>query len=229
MIDIFKARLKAKTKAAGVNLSQKRIDAYADRLHKKNPDVKEEAEHDTLIDALDELVIFKEVAKEDDQLRTLEAKVKAIPPAPEKKDDDADDDDDDIDDDSQGDKDKKDTAKDKKSKARTPKWAQELRDEIRSLKSEKSQSTIRTKISEKLKDDEGNPKVPERFYSKRPLPEKEEDIDTWVEEVSTDWTELTKDSPVTTEKKTATGHKPNRSNTKTDAAPTKEEIDKILD
>jgi ribosomal protein L12E/L44/L45/RPP1/RPP2 len=51
MLDVFKAQLKAKTKAAGVNLSQKRIDAYADRLHKKNPDVKEVAEHDTLIDA----------------------------------------------------------------------------------------------------------------------------------------------------------------------------------
>jgi hypothetical protein len=79
MLDVFKARLKAKTKAAGVNLSQKRIDAFADRLHKKNPAITEEADHDTAIDELDEVVSFKDIAKDDDRLRTLEAKSKDKP------------------------------------------------------------------------------------------------------------------------------------------------------
>lgn len=74
MLDTFKARLKAKSKTTGANLSQKRIDAFADRLHKKFPDLKEEAEHDEMIDELDELVSFTEVAKDDDRIRTLEKK-----------------------------------------------------------------------------------------------------------------------------------------------------------
>jgi hypothetical protein len=36
MIDTYKARLKAKSTAAGANLSQKRIDALADRLQKSS-------------------------------------------------------------------------------------------------------------------------------------------------------------------------------------------------
>lgn len=76
MIDIFKARLKAKTTAAGVNLSKDRIAAIADRLHKKFPDLTEEADHDQKLDDYNDLQPFDETAKQDDRLRTLEAKTK---------------------------------------------------------------------------------------------------------------------------------------------------------
>lgn len=167
-LDTFKARLKAKTKAAGVNLSQKRIDAFADRLHKKNPDVTDDAAHDALIDALDELVAFADVAKEDDRVRTLETK------ASKQKDGDNPDDDPD-----------KNKGKDKPAGDDVPAWAKSLMDEVKSLRADKQQSSIKSKLAEKLKD-----KVPEKFYSKRALPDKEEDLDAFVAEVETDWSEL---------------------------------------
>jgi hypothetical protein len=50
-----------------MNLSQKMIDAFAARLDKKNPNITDEAEHDTLIDELNELVSFSDISKEDDR------------------------------------------------------------------------------------------------------------------------------------------------------------------
>lgn len=175
MLDVFKAQLKAKTKAAGVNLSQKRIDAYADRLHKKNPDVKEVAEHDTLIDELDELVSFADVAKEDDRVRTLEAKSR---PTTKKK---PQEEDDEIDD-----EETEESSSGKKQRDRTPAWAKALMEKVDRLEGEKRVTSIKEKIAEKLKGKE----IPEKFYSKRALPEKEEDLDTFVSEIETDWTEL---------------------------------------
>lgn len=167
MLDTFKARLKAKTKASGVNLSQKRIDAYADRLHKKNPDVSDEAEHDKLIDSLDEMVSFADTAKEDDRVRTLEQKAKQTAP----KDEPGDDDDDD-------------SKPDPKTKGdKTPKWAKDLMQEVQSLKAEKAQGTIKSKVAEKLKD-----KVPESFYAEWALPDKEDGLDDFITKVETKWT-----------------------------------------
>lgn len=174
MLDTFKARLKAKTKAAGVNLSQKRIDAFADRLHKKNPEAKEDAEHDTLIDELDELVSFADVAKEDDRVRTLEARAKQ--PAKTKNQESDDDDTEDEDEQEKG----------AKPKDRTPKWAKDLIAEVQNLKAEKKVTSIKTQLAEKLKGKE----IPEKFYHKRALPEKEEDLDAFVSEIENDWTEL---------------------------------------
>jgi hypothetical protein len=183
MLDVFKARLKAKTKAAGVNLSQKRIDAFADRLHKKNPDTKEEADHDKLIEELDELVQFKDVAKEDDRVRTLEARSKTQ---------DTPDDTEEDQDDSEPAKGSKKTTKKKEDEV--PAWAKTMMDEFKTLKTEKTQSTIREKLSAKLKGTDGKTKVPEKFYSKRALPEKEEDLDQFIEEVENDWKELQQES-----------------------------------
>jgi hypothetical protein len=85
MLETFKARLK--TKFPGVNLSQKRIDEFSARLHKKFPDLTEEADHDTRLDELNELQPFDELAKQDDKLRTLEAKTKEpVKPDPAKPD-----------------------------------------------------------------------------------------------------------------------------------------------
>lgn len=171
MHDVFKARLKAKTKAAGVNLSQKRIDAYADKLHKKNPDVTDEAAHDELIDALDELVDFKEIAKEDDRVRTLEARSKNKSSEEE---------DDDADEPTAG------KAKPAKKDDDVPAWAKGLIDTVNTLKAEKQTSSMKDQLAQKLKDKN----IPEKFYSKRALPEKEEELDGFVAEIENDWTEL---------------------------------------
>lgn len=170
MLDTFKARLKAKTKAAGANLSQKRIDAFADRLHKKNPDVKDDAEHDTLIDALDELVVFADVAKEDDRVRTLEAKASKQQGGT---------------DDEPGDDSDKSKGKRKTGDDDMPAWAKSLVDEVKTLRAEKTQGTIKSKLAEKLKD-----KVPAGFYDEWALPEKEDDLDSFAEKVEKKWSDL---------------------------------------
>jgi hypothetical protein len=181
MLDVFKARLKAVTKAAGVNnLSQKRIDAFADRLHKKNPDVTELADHDKLINELDELVSFKDIAKEDDKIRTLEARKKSEEAQ--------DDDDQDDDQDQEPPATKKKPAKKKDDEM--PAWAKPLFEKVTALETEKRTGTIKSKLAEKLKD-KG---IPEKFYSKRALPEKEEDLEDFASEIETDWTELKQDS-----------------------------------
>jgi hypothetical protein len=58
-LETFKAQLKAKY--SGLNLSQKRIDEISARLHKKNPDLTEEANHDTRLDDLNELMPFADI------------------------------------------------------------------------------------------------------------------------------------------------------------------------
>jgi hypothetical protein len=169
MLDTFKARLKAKAKTLGVNLSQKRIDAIADRLHKKFPDVSDDAEHDSLIEEFHEMQPLDELAKQDDRLRTLENKQTNPKPSDQTPPQDI----------------TKKTGTETATGDDVPAWAKSLMQTVQTLATEKSQSSIKSKIAEKLKD-----KVPEKFYSKRALPEKEEDIDTFIQEVETDWTDL---------------------------------------
>jgi hypothetical protein len=173
MLETFKARLKAKTKAAGVNLSQKRIDAFADRLHKKNPDAKEDADHDKLIDELDELVAFADVAKEDDRVRTLEAKVNK-PAATKPKEE--------VEEEEETDDEPAADAKPKK-KERIPGYMKIVLEKLEKLEKEKTVTSIQSKIKshEKMKD------VPEDFYDEWVKPEKEEDVDTFAEKVATKW------------------------------------------
>lgn len=230
MLDTFKARLKAKTKAAGVNLSQKRIDAYADRLHKKNPDVKEEAEHDTLIDALDELVSFADTAKQDDQFRTNEAKIKELTAKkPDPKTDEDSDDEEDEEEDDETPKGKKKAKQEKdKSAGRMPKWAKALLDEVHGLKAEKSKATIKTMIAAKLKGDDETPKIPEDFYDEWTLPEKEEDIEGFVARVEAKWTKVNPVSKDAETKPSTNGHKPTRSG-KTTEKVSEKEVDDVMD
>jgi hypothetical protein len=179
MLDTFKARLKAKTKAAGVNLSKERINAIADRLHKKNPAVTEDSEHDTLIDDLDELISFKDIAKQDDKVRTLEARKPATDP-------------DDVEDDEPTETENQQTKKPGKKKPspndELTTLVKSLAETVNKLTTEKVQSSIRSKVDEKLKD-----AVPAKFYSKRPLPEKEEDLEDYIAEIESDWKELKQD------------------------------------
>jgi hypothetical protein len=66
------ARLKAK--AAGVNLSQKRIDAIVARAEKGLTDESDDAAIDATLTAIDELTPFKDIAALDDHQRAKEKK-----------------------------------------------------------------------------------------------------------------------------------------------------------
>jgi hypothetical protein len=62
-----------------------------------------------------------------------------------------------------------------------PAWAKTLMDGLQKLQSEKSQSSIQAKAAEKLKD------VPALFWKGRALPDKEEDLDSFIETINTDF------------------------------------------
>lgn len=167
MLEIFKTQLKAKLKALGVNLSQARIDAIADRLHNKFPDLTEVADHDTRIDELNELSPFSDLAKLDDKVRTLESKTRQSKQGPKTGSDEPDD------------------APENKDNDDMPAWAKALMETVNALKSEKAQTAMKAKIAEKLKD-----KVPEKFYAGRALPEKDEDLDSFIAAVEQDYTDF---------------------------------------
>jgi hypothetical protein len=161
------ARLKAKY--SGVNLSKTRLDAIADKLAAK---ITDENEIDAKLDELNDIMSFAEIAKQDDRLRTLENKSKEKPPPPKP-----------------GSSDENEDTPEKKGNGDdTPAWAKTLMAEVQGLKKEKAETTIRGKLAEKLKD-----KVPEKFWSKRMIPEKDEDIETFVADAEKDWTELKQD------------------------------------
>lgn len=75
MKEKIKARLKAKY--SGVNLSETRRNAIAEKLAKKLTDESEESEIDEALDDLNEIYAFADMAKSDDRTRTEEAKKKA--------------------------------------------------------------------------------------------------------------------------------------------------------
>lgn len=67
----------------------------------------------------------------------------------------------------------------------TPAWAKSLMDEVKQLKTEKVQGGMKTKATELLKE------VPAHFWNGRALPEKEEDLQTFVDSISADYTAFT--------------------------------------
>ena len=171
-LETFKARLKAKSTALKANLSNQRIDEISARLHKKFPELTEEKDHDDQIDLLNELTPLVDIAKQDDKIRTLESKPpkqdppKQDPPAPGTESQHQDD---------------------------MPAWAktlvesnQKLSQSLEALQKEKTQQTIQQRITghEKMKG------IPEKFWNKRQMPDKEDGIDAWVEDVEKDYTEF---------------------------------------
>jgi hypothetical protein len=177
-LETFKAQLKAKIKTLGVNLSTTRIDAIAAKLHAKNPDLTDVADHDARIDDYNDLMPFSDIAKTDDRVRTLEAKTKGQPP----KNDDQDDDD--ANDDPPPTKGK---GKNKNAEE-PPAWAKGLIETVTALTKEKTQTSMAAQVAAKLKD-----KVPPKYYAGRALPEKEEDLDTFIQTVEADYTEFKQD------------------------------------
>jgi len=89
----IKARLKAKYPKA--NLSKERLDALAAKLATKPADDADDDAVDAVLDAANDFMSFEDIAKDDDKMRTLEAKAKKDtppgndPPAPAPAPDDA--------------------------------------------------------------------------------------------------------------------------------------------
>lgn len=77
------ARLKALFPKA--NLSQKRLDAIADKLAKKPADDADETAIDAVINDFNDVMSIEEIAKEDDRVRTLEAEKKKAEEVAKKK------------------------------------------------------------------------------------------------------------------------------------------------
>jgi hypothetical protein len=167
MLETFKARLKAKLKATGVNLSQKRIDAIADRLHKKNPDLTEESDHDEKLDDYNDLNPFSETAAEDDRIRTLEARAKKQPAKTD-------------DEDEPGDEPAPATPP-KKKKDEMPEWFKPFAEKITAQEQEKTQATLKGQAAKLL---EG---IPEIIWKRAALPEKAEDLEAWAAEIKSDY------------------------------------------
>ncbi|WPU91801.1 hypothetical protein SNE25_21010 [Mucilaginibacter sabulilitoris] len=72
----IKIAARLKVKAAGVNLSQKRIDAIVTRAEKGLTEESDDAAIDANLDTINELTPFKEIAALDDHERAKEAKAK---------------------------------------------------------------------------------------------------------------------------------------------------------
>ncbi len=170
MLETFKARLKAKSTAAGANLSQKRIDAIADKLNLKFPDLTDEAEHDTKIDDLYDGDTLKDFAAVDDYQRAKEKRE-----ADKKKTD--------------ASKDKDDKKEDVSDKDDMPAWFKPFADKIVKQEQKEAQQTMQQKLSanEKLKG------IDAKLYSKWQLPKSDEEIDAFADEVVETYGHLVKD------------------------------------
>lgn len=154
-----------------VNLSKKRLDAIAAKIETKVID--DETKIDAAIDDYNDFNPLADIAKQDDTIRNLEAKVK---PAPQKKEDDS----------------KPDPEAPKDEDA--PPWAKSLiesnktlSEKLAAIEGEKTITTMKSKAGELLKD------VPKSYWSEWSIPQKEDEIESFVIKVQTGYEAFTKD------------------------------------
>lgn len=163
-----------KAKFPKVNLSKVRLNAIADKIITKVID--DETKIDAAIDEFNDFNPLAELAKQDDTIRNLEAKVKQAAPAkPDDKPDDKPDEKVDLPDD-------------------TPAYVKKIMEKLDSvtgelaiIKGEKVANTIKDKATELLKE------IPVSYWGKRAIPDKVEDLEAFVEEVKTDYTAFTQE------------------------------------
>lgn len=158
-----------KEKFPAVNLSKKRLDAIAATLEDK---VTDETQIDVKLDEFNIYNPFTEIARNDDAMRNMEAKLKskqepppATPPA----------------DSPPGNDENLDMLKQLSESIKA------LTEKVSGFEAEKTKGSIRTKVTDQLKD------IPASYWGKRALPEKDEDIETFVEDVKNDFTSFTKE------------------------------------
>lgn len=173
----MKFKIKARLRALfpGVNLSKERLDAIADKLK-----ITEESEIDQALEDANELMDFAAMAKQDDRLRTLEARQKT--PA--------------TDPDPTPDPNPEQTPKPTKTEG-TPDIAKLIQDalgpvlsELSGLKAGKTLDSRRQILETKLKD--AQPKFKEKILKDfaRMNFEKDDDFDTYVTETEADLVEF---------------------------------------
>jgi len=166
-----------KVKYPGINLSKTRLAAIATKIETKVID--DETKIDAALAAMDEVYPFADIAKDDDKVRTLEAKLKT--PAgetPAQK----------------AAREAAEAAAALETDKDTPAWAKALIEQNKTLaqdlaaiKGEKVANTIKGKATELLKE------VPVSYWGKRAIPETEEALQDFVTEVTTDYAAFKKD------------------------------------
>ncbi len=175
MKEKIKARLKVKY--PGVNLSNKRLDAIADKIEKKVATDADDAAIDTALDTMNDYHSFADIAKDDDRMRTLEAAKPKDEPKP-------------------------DPAKPDQAKPADdmPEWAKALVEQnkqmaatLQGFQTEKQQKSIAEKVKghEKLKD------IKPSFYQNWTLPAKDEEVDAFVDKVVADHTAFVQENNFT--------------------------------
>lgn len=163
----------------GVNLSKKRLEKLAAVIEKRAGD--DETKIDAAIQAYHEDNDLAEIARQDDQLRNLQAENKQLKDGKGG--------------DNTGDNDggtgstKKETEND--AGEDMPKWAKAMLGELTQLRAEKTTQTTMEKLTTTdLKD------VPAVFWSKRTLPTKPEEYETFVTDVKTDYEVFAKENGI---------------------------------
>jgi hypothetical protein len=158
-----------KAKFPQVNLSKKRLEAIAAKIETKVID--DETKIDAAIENYNDYNPLVELAKQDDTIRNLEAKLKAPKGETEEQ---------------------RKTREEKEALEKvpddTPAWAKalieqnkQLSEGFAALQGEKVAQTMKQKATELLKE------VPVSYWGKRTVPVKEEDIEAFVTEVTTDY------------------------------------------
>ena len=152
-------QLKAKLQTLGVkNLSKSRIDAIADKLA---PKITEESQIDGKLDELNELFPFADIAKQDDKVRTLEAKAKATTTTNNAGNENTEDD----------------------PIKQLVQTVQQLNEKVSSFEKEKQQSKLSQTLAAKLQEK----KIPAAFLKGRTV-ESEDQLDAVISEVEADFT-----------------------------------------
>lgn len=158
-----------KAKYPAINLSKARLNAIAAKIESKVID--DETKIDAALDTYNDFNPLVDIAKQDDAIRNLEAKAKGQQPPKEEK------------------KDEPPTVPDD-----TPAWAKSLiesnktlSEKVAAFEGEKKVSTIKSNIAAKLKE------VPSNYWENWQIPDKDEDVEGFIEKVNTNYSAFTKD------------------------------------
>ncbi len=157
-----------KAKFPKVNLSKTRLDAIVAKIETKVSD--DETLIDAQIDEFNNFNPFTEIAKNDDVIRNYEAKLKSTG------------------------KYKENVIDLEVTPDDTPAWAKSLIEQnkvlsegLAAIQGEKKTATIRSKVAVDLKE------IPASYWGKRQMPEKDEDLGTFVEDVKADYSAFTQE------------------------------------
>lgn len=159
-----------KAKYPAINLSKKRLDAIAAKIETKVID--DETKIDAALETYNDFNPLADIAKQDDAIRNYEAKLKSQQP-PKKEEE---------------------KKEDSELPDDTPAWAKSLiesnktlSEKLASIEGEKKVSTIKSTIASKLKE------VPATYWEDWAIPDKDEDVEGFIEKVNTKYTAFTKD------------------------------------